>query len=94
MHSRLWCGTPAGQKFDGSWDGFVDLSREIMRGRNSLEQQETVAGVLAGLLPPQVPASFAFWMLGAARANPEGRCVCVQAQACSAGSLPAAALQQ
>lgn len=45
---------PAGAPFDGSWDGFVDLSREIMRGRNSKEQQETVAGVLAGLLPPQV----------------------------------------
>ncbi len=44
----------AGAPFDGSWDGFVDLSREIMRGRNSKEQQETVAGVLAGLLPPQV----------------------------------------
>lgn len=50
-----------GQKFDGSWDGFVDLSREIMRGRNSLEQQETVAGVLAGLLPPQAPERFRRW---------------------------------
>lgn len=47
----------AGKSFDGSWDGFVDLSREIMRGRNSKEQQETVAGVLAGLLPPQVGRS-------------------------------------
>ena len=45
---------PAGIPFDGSWDDFVNLSREIMRGRNSREQQETVAGVLAGLLPPQV----------------------------------------
>lgn len=50
-----------GAPFDGSWDGFVDLSREIMRGRNSKEQQETVAGVLAGLLPPQAPERFRRW---------------------------------
>ncbi|EFN57026.1 hypothetical protein CHLNCDRAFT_57404 [Chlorella variabilis] len=50
-----------GKPFDGSWDGFVDLSREIMRGRNSAEQQETVAGVLAGLLPPQAPERFRRW---------------------------------
>lgn len=48
------CLYSAGIPFDGSWNDFVNLSREIMRGRNSREQQETVAGVLAGLLPPQV----------------------------------------
>jgi hypothetical protein len=32
-----------------------------MRGRNSKEQQETVAGVLAGLLPPQAPERFRQW---------------------------------
>lgn len=36
-------------------------SREIMRGRNTREQQEVVAGVLAGLLPPQAPARFRRW---------------------------------
>ena len=35
---------PAGIPFDGSWDDFVSLSRDIMKGRNSREQQETVAG--------------------------------------------------
>ncbi|PSC73082.1 beta-carotene isomerase chloroplastic-like [Micractinium conductrix] len=50
-----------GKAFDGSWDGFVDLSREIMRGRGSKEQQETVAGVLGGLLPPQAPERFRRW---------------------------------
>lgn len=35
-----------------------------MRGRNSREQQETVAGVLAGLLPPQAPERFRRWCAG------------------------------
>jgi hypothetical protein len=47
--------------FDGTYDSFVELSREIMRGRNTKEQQETVAGVLAGLLPPQAPENFRKW---------------------------------
>lgn len=51
----------AGLPFSGSWDDFVQLSREIMKGRNSRQQQETVAGVLAGLLPPQAPERFRRW---------------------------------
>lgn len=47
--------------YDGSYDSFVELSREIMRGRNSKEQQEAVAGVLASLLPPQSPERFKKW---------------------------------
>lgn len=35
--------------------------REIMRGRSTKEQQQVVAGVLAGLLPPQAPARFRKW---------------------------------
>lgn len=40
------------------WEGFVDISREIMRGRNSKQQQETVAGVLLSVMPPDAPAVF------------------------------------
>ena len=32
-----------------------------MRGRNTKEQQQTVAQVLLGLLPPQAPARFRRW---------------------------------
>lgn len=94
----------AGAPFDGSWDGFVDLSREIMRGRNSKEQQETVAGVLAGLLPPQVGRLSAlhsarrrpafrlegFWcgMLGWGQ-RAAGRGICCCGPQASAASQPA-----
>jgi hypothetical protein len=59
--SKVMSDQLGGIPFDGSWDDFVNLSREIMRGRNSREQQETVAGVLAGLLPPQAPERFRRW---------------------------------
>ena len=51
----------SGAPFDGTYDGFVGLSREIMRGRNTREQQQTVAQVLLGLLPPQAPERFRRW---------------------------------
>ena len=47
--------------FDGTYDDFVELSREIMRGRNTKQQQEAVAGVLDSLLPPQSPERFKQW---------------------------------
>lgn len=47
--------------YDGTYEGFVELSRQIMRGRSTKEQQETVAGVLGGLLPPQSPERFRQW---------------------------------
>lgn len=59
--SKVMSDQLGGIPFNGSWDDFVALSREIMRGRNSREQQETVAGVLAGLLPPQAPERFRRW---------------------------------
>lgn len=40
-------------RFQG-YDGFVDLSRQIMQGRNALEQQALVAVVLKSLVPAQV----------------------------------------
>ncbi|WP_346292967.1 DUF4033 domain-containing protein [Sphaerothrix gracilis] len=36
------------------YDGFVDLSKKIMQGRNAQEQQETVAVVLQSLVPAPV----------------------------------------
>jgi hypothetical protein len=38
------------------YDGFVELSRQIMRGRNAQEQQEVVARVLDSLVPSAVLA--------------------------------------
>jgi len=40
------------------YDGFVDLSKEIVRGRTSEQQRQTVADVLASLLPPGGPERF------------------------------------
>ena len=50
-----------GKPYDGTYEGFVELSREIMRGRTTKEQQDTVASVLSGLLPPQSPERFRKW---------------------------------
>lgn len=62
---RTWMG-PDGRSrrsaqpllLQADWEGFVDISREIMRGRNSKQQQETVAGVLLSVMPPDAPAVF------------------------------------
>ena len=50
-----------GKPFDGTYESFVNLSREIMRGRTTKQQQETVDSVLASLLPPQSPERFREW---------------------------------
>ena len=39
----------------------MDLSKEIMKGRSSKQQRETVSGVLGGLMPPQASARFRKW---------------------------------
>lgn len=59
--SRVMSKQLGGKPYDGTYDGFVELSREIMRGRSTKEQQETVASVLSGLLPPQSPERFRKW---------------------------------
>ena len=51
----------AGLPYDGSYENFVELSKEIMRNRSSKQQQDTVADVLASLLPPQAPDRFKQW---------------------------------
>ena len=47
-----------GRPFTRDYAGFVDLSREIVRGRTSAQQRATVGAVLASLLPPGGPARF------------------------------------
>jgi len=46
------------QDYPPGYDGFVELSREIVRGRSAAEQRDAVASVLASLLPPGGPARF------------------------------------
>lgn len=59
--SSVMSKTLGNKPYDGTYDGFVELSREIMRGRNTREQQEAVAGVLGSLLPPYAPERFRRW---------------------------------
>lgn len=47
----------AGLPYKEGFDGFVDLSKEMMRGRNSLQQQQTVAGALIDLCIPHIAES-------------------------------------
>lgn len=51
-------GTSLWRCMQWDWEGFVDISREIMKGRNSKQQQETVAGVLTSIMPPGAPEQF------------------------------------
>ena len=46
-----------GSTFQG-YDGFVDLSKQMMRGRTAQGQQDAVAEVLGSLMPPHSPAVF------------------------------------
>ena len=39
----------------------MDLSKEIMKGRSSKQQQQTVLGVLGSLMPPKASARFRKW---------------------------------
>lgn len=48
----LKSGSKSGSK--SGYDGLVELSKQIMHGRNAREQQETVAVVLRSLIPAQV----------------------------------------
>jgi 5-carboxymethyl-2-hydroxymuconate isomerase len=41
-----------------TYDDFVRVSKEIMRGRNTAQQREVVAKVLQSLMPPQTPGVF------------------------------------
>ena len=39
----------------------MDLSKEIMKGRSSEQQRQTVSGVLGSLMPPEASARFRQW---------------------------------
>ena len=39
----------------------MELSREMMKGRNSKQQQQAVSGVLGSLMPPQASERFRKW---------------------------------
>ncbi|KXZ52473.1 hypothetical protein GPECTOR_9g517 [Gonium pectorale] len=41
-----------------TYDDFVRISSEIMKGRNSVQQREVVREVLMSLLPPEAPPAF------------------------------------
>lgn len=43
---------------DVTYDDFVRVSKEIMRGRSTVEQREVVAKVLQSLMPEQAPGVF------------------------------------
>lgn len=59
--SKVMSENLGNKPFDGTYESFVELSREIMRGRTTKQQQETVASVLGNLLPPQSPQRFRQW---------------------------------
>ena len=60
--SHLFPGSPPPDRpYTPDYAGFVDLSREIVRGRTSQEQRATVAAVLESLLPPGGPQRFRSW---------------------------------
>lgn len=53
---------------DVTYDDFVRVSKEIMKGRNTTQQREVVAKVLQSLMPEQAPGVFrcerlAGWLL-------------------------------
>lgn len=43
---------------EATYDDFVRVSKEIMRGRGSKEQREVVREVLRSLMPREAPAAF------------------------------------
>lgn len=53
------CGT--GREYAPGYEGFVELSREMMKGRNSKQQQQAVSGVLGSLMPPEAAERFRKW---------------------------------
>lgn len=42
--------------WDWDYEGFVDVSKRVMMGRNRQQQQEVVREVLLSMLPPGAPA--------------------------------------
>lgn len=42
------------------YDGFVEVSKRVMEGRNRIQQQEVVREVLLSMLPPGAPEQVTF----------------------------------
>jgi len=61
MSQQLGGAMPTNGESLASWAGFVNISAQIMLGRSSRQQQETVAGVLGSLMPPGIPERFRAW---------------------------------
>ena len=57
-HKQLKLLAPVGVSYEPGYEGFVELSKQIMEGRNSKQQQQAVLGVLDALLPPDAPTTF------------------------------------
>lgn len=43
---------------EATYDDFVRVSKEIMKGRNTEQQREVIAKVLQSLMPEQAPGVF------------------------------------
>ena len=58
--SAHYCGKTilSDAPYEPGYEGFVELSKQIMSGRNSKQQQQAVLGVLEALMPPNAPATF------------------------------------
>ena len=54
-------GYENGSPYEDTYEGYVELSREIMKGRTTTQVHDLVAGILDGLLPPQSPERFKEW---------------------------------
>lgn len=54
LFSRKMANALGKRAYKSGYEGFVDLSKQIMQGRNAAEQQALVAVVLNSLIPTQV----------------------------------------
>jgi len=51
----------AGEDYGPGYEGFVELSKNVMKGRNSEQQREAIGNILSALLPPEAAARFRRW---------------------------------
>lgn len=56
-HCSIECCN-ADAPYEPGYEGFVELSKQIMSGRNSKQQQRAVLSVLDALMPPNAPTTF------------------------------------
>lgn len=51
----------AGRPYKAGYEGFVDLSREIMKGRSPAEQQQAITDMLESVMSDEMAARFKRW---------------------------------